>query len=131
MSQGHANYNTAMQRLNKAVCQWESNGFDALAKALKEVRMGGKEIRHTDLEIAQMNCSKPFKTKCRKHLMLQFHGPKTMAMNLSKFHCNFKVESSNPSKPARGRRDPNTNKTLFMAEAKVTIEEHEKSNQSD
>ena len=58
--------------------------------------------------------------------MLQFHGPETMAIILAKFHCDFKVESSNPSMPARGHREPQTNKTLFMAEAKVTIEEQKK-----
>ena len=126
MRQGYVDYKIGMQRLCKAVHRWESDSFDALAKALKEGRMGKKEIRYTDLEIAQMNYSKTFKTKYRKHLMLQFHGPETMAMNLAKFHCDFKVESSNPSKPARGQRDPTTNKTLFMAEAKVTIEEQKR-----
>ena len=70
--------------------------------------------------------SKTFKTKYRKHLMLQFHGPETMAIILAKFHCDFKVESSNPSKPAQWRRDPKTNKTVFMAEAKVTMEEQKR-----
>ena len=51
---------------------------------------------------------------------------KTIATNLAKFHCDNKVESSNPSKPARGCRDPKTNTILFMAEANVTIEEQKK-----
>ena len=88
--------------------------------------MGEKESRCTNLEMAQMNYSKTFKTKHRKLLILQFHGPKMMAMNLTKFCCGFKVESSNPSKPARGHRDPKTNKKLFMAEAKVTMEEQKR-----
>ena len=46
----------------------ESNGFDALAKALNKGRVRKKEIRCTDLEIAQMNCCNSFKTKHRKHL---------------------------------------------------------------
>ena len=115
----HIDFHDAVKDLLDALCEFEASDCEKVLSALKEGTFGKK---HTTTEIAQLQQTKHFRKRCKKHLRKRLREPNTMMQRLDDWFCKHKVTSSNPQdRPARGRLDPSHNTPLFTPETKPAV----------
>jgi hypothetical protein len=125
LRQHHMDYNQAVHRLTSCVWEWEPRSKAALIAALKNGSFDNN-TKYTDEEINDLEATKEFKRRFSKHLMKKIRPPEIIENMLSTWFNDFKCSASEGSEPARGRYDTKTNKPLFTADTKTTVEEQKK-----
>jgi len=120
MRQTHIDYHRAVQELTACFYEWEPTTLNALLTALKDGKIGG--TKYTDKDIEEMQQNNDFWKKYSQFLMKQMHPAQIAEHKLWAWHRKYKCSGDG----ALGRKDPRTDKTLFMMEMKTTLVEQVK-----
>ena len=101
---------------------YHPDDFEKLLAALKDGSLSPTGKEYTSDEIAELRTTKVFRDRCGKHLRKRINEKETIVQALDDWFCKCKCSTSDPGKPARGRRDPVRNIPLFTQETKGAVE---------
>ena len=115
----HPDYHKAVAALLEALYYYNDEDYDALLAALKNGTLSSAGTKFTDNEIDQMKGTRLFRQRYDKHLRKVIRRANVMRAMLEGWFNRYKCSSSDPvNRPAGGRRDPNTEQTLFTEETR-------------
>jgi len=115
----HVDYFEAINALLDAVYYYNQEDYEALLRALKNGTMSSSSTKYTDDDISEMKATKTFRQRYNKYLRKEIRHPLVLRSKLEEWFHRFKCsESTDQSRPARGRLDPRTQQPLFTAELK-------------
>ena len=121
----HVDHCVAITRLTNCIYHYNVHDYENLLKALRE---GTLSAKCTDSEINDLKNTRVFKQRYDKYLRKEIRPPHVMCAMLDDWFDAFKCTSSgsDPSRPARGRKDPVSGDTLFSADTKDAVTECKK-----
>jgi len=122
MRKTHIDYFEAITDLLASLYVHCTDDYDRLLRALKNGTLSRTGRKHSSEEITDMKRTRVFRDRHSKHLRKKLHGEATVIQMLDDWFCWYKVTSSNGSRPAQGRLDPNRLETLFTPDTKIAIE---------
>ena len=121
----HIDHHVAITRLANCICHCNVTDHDNLLKTSKEGTLPG--VKHSDLEINDLKNTRMFKQRCDKCMQKEMTPLHTMTNMLGDWFDAFKCMSSDEEcRPAKGRKDPIADETLFTSETKEAISECKK-----
>jgi len=118
----HIDWMEANNRLLDCMCTWHEKDLENLLKTLKEGTMSPKGKKYSDDEVGELQNTGLFRRRYNKYLRKQIRPPETMRQLLDNWFCKYKVEASEGSRPAEGRRCPDSHLTLFTSDTKTAVE---------
>ena len=119
LRQGHVHYTKALADLSRSVYQYEKKCLAGLIRALSDGTMNGTTYSHS--EIQDMLYTSRFKDRYERFLMKEVHDPCLIEHNLRNWFDSYKVDSSDPSRPGKGIKDPRTGNKLFTPDTKEAV----------
>jgi hypothetical protein len=118
----HIDYMDALTDLLSALYVYSSEYYEKLLTALKEGTLSPSGKKYSSQEIADLKGTKLFWDRYSKYLRKDIREPQTMIQMLDDWFCKYKVNSSDPSHPGRGRLDPIRGVSLFTSDTKDAVE---------
>ena len=121
----HIDHFQAITGLLHCIYTNNDNDHKNLLRALKEGTLSGK---YTDEDILDLKASKVFRQRYDRYLRKEIRPTNVLCSMLDDWFDRFKCSTSSPDnlRPARGRKDPVSNETIFSSETKGAINECKK-----
>jgi len=118
----HIDYFDAVTDLLASLYSCCTDDYDRLLEALKSGKMSRQGHKHTSDETFDLKRTHVFRDRYGKYLRKKLHGASTTVQMLDDWFNKYKVTSSDPTRPARGRLDPTRLQPLFTPDTKSVIE---------
>jgi len=126
LKKNHIDHFQSITSLLNCIYTYNHDDHENLLRALKEGSLNA--TKYTDDDIQDLKGSKLFRQRYDKYLRKEIRPPNVLCSMLDDWFDRFKCSSSSgdSSRPARGRKDPMTDETLFSSDTKGTVEECKK-----
>lgn len=120
----HVDFHDMTTDLLSALYEHDSTDYEKLLIALKSGSLSSSKSKkkcYSTEEIAALQSTKCFRDRYGRFLHKKLRGPNTMAQRLDDWFCRYKVTSTDPTRPARGRLDPCHNMPLFTQDTREAV----------